>query len=266
MADTNIEHVAESAEQSTDASGGRFGLLLALGIGAGIALGIIGAIVWNGRSDDPALSDVEPGGTVVSADASSAPSVSVDLDPDAQLEIAAQFLNAWRTSRSVAAVVSYEERRERDGGSTISAAGMLVQAPPQRLESTFGSVEGILDGAPATCEQSLEGPRECRRSTTGSGDFAAQINAEVDNLRLLFTSTPATYRVLHDAQGCYSLTLLVEVGGPPFGRMATVCFDDDVGVLSRLEITFAGGVVETKTATSIRPSATAADFEAILRL
>ena len=46
----------------------------------------------------------------------------------------------------------------------------------------------------------------------------------------------------------------------------SLCFDEATGVLTRSEVAFAGGVMETKTATSIRPSATAADFDAILAL
>ena len=266
MAGTEKGEDQQAVDATRDGDRGRFSALLALGVSAGIAAGIIGAILWNGRSDDIALPDAATDSTFVSGAVATEPPTSVDLDPDAQLATAAQFLNAWRTSRSVEAVVSYDEQREREGGSTISASGMLVQAPPQRLESHFGSVEGILDGAPATCEPSVDGPRVCRRSTTGSGDFADQINSEIDNLRLLFTTSPATYRILSGEPGCYSLTLLVEVGGAPFGRTASLCFDEATGVLTRSEITFAGGLTETKAATSIKPSATAADFGAILAL
>lgn len=266
MAETEQGEDRKTVDATRNADDGRFRVLLVLGIAAGIAAGIIGAILWSGRSDDIAFDEAATDSTFAPGAVVTEPPTSVELDPDAQLATAAQFLNAWRTSRSVEAVVSYDERRESEGGSTISASGLLVQAPPQRLESHYGSVEGILDGAPATCEPSVDGPRVCRRSTTGSGDFAAQINTEIDNLRLLFTTSPATYRILLGDPGCYSLTLLVEVGGGPFGRTASLCFDEATGVLTRSEVVFGGGVTETKTATSIKPSATAADFDTILAL
>jgi hypothetical protein len=178
--------------------------------------------------------------------------------PAAARPAAADFVEAWRRSRSGTFVVDGEVTRHMASGAELRSAYRLVQAPPNRLYRQFGSTDGTVDGRGVSCTERPDGSYDCTAAPDQAPAFDAALDAEIEDLREHFAA-PAVYDAYDVGEGCFELEQRRAQPLPTFGTRARLCFDAGTGALvySRRQLE---GAVETSEADTVRTEVRPGDF------
>jgi hypothetical protein len=187
--------------------------VVALGLLIGLALGLVGG--WALRTKPPAIDDLQ--GVVV---------------PD-PVDVEA-FVAAWERSRRGTFLVISEFHRENDLGDEMRLTQVLVQRPPDRVQSSGMSITGSVGGVRYVCDDLPDDVFECREIPVET-DFDASIEREVSALWTYVLGQVPLYRVSRDGD-CFDLTITRRILAPPYGNSARFCFDPDSGAVVEIRI------------------------------
>ena len=172
------------------------------------------------------------------------------------------FLTAYERSRTVEVVVESVFTRTFPDGRELSYDQRLVQRPPDdRLVIGAGSASGRIDGRVVRCNAAPDaGAPNCVQGAEAT-PYDEEVAAEVGELARIVDPDEGAYDVTIDDDGCFELTLAVQILTPPYGLSSTFCFDDPSGALDRLDVVRPEATDHTE-ATAIRTEVTATDLRA----
>ncbi len=175
----------------------------------------------------------------------SARSVTTTLaDPTA----AKGFVDAWELSRQG----TWTERGTAERAGVVNPI-VVVQRPPDRLTRIGDGVSGRLGGRLVTCVADPKGKVGCHDGGAAP-DYRADTDQELANLRQQLGGPTPLYYVDAAKAGCFDLRLTMRDPAPPFGDLATFCFDSATGATKSIEVT-RGSVVDRQEFTEIHSGA-----------
>ncbi|MDQ1403238.1 MAG: hypothetical protein QOG03_1554 [Actinomycetota bacterium] len=175
--------------------------------------------------------------------------------PDA----ARAFLGQWRRSRLATWAIDASFERHTARGTTVTATAHRAQAPPDRVATGFGSVEAVVGGYHLDCSTDASGAQHCTRGQRAQ-PYGSEVDAELTVLRTYVLGAPPLYAVREETPGCYRLRLVIaHYVSPPYGQVATFCWDRVTHAPVRSEIHRAEGADLTVTS-AIRSRPTTADL------
>lgn len=172
-----------------------------------------------------------------------------------------RLLAAYERSRNVEVVVVSTFTRVFPDDRELVYDQRLVQRPPDdRLVIGAGSASGRIGGRIVRCNADASGTPECLQGAD-AGSYGDEVAAEMEQLAALIDREDGAYEVSVDEEGCFRLTLVVQLLTPPYGLVATFCFDGPSGALAILDVERPESI-DRSVATEIRTVVTAADLRA----
>jgi hypothetical protein len=170
----------------------------------------------------------------------------------------ADFLAAYRRSRTATFAVDQRITRSIDGRDDVTSTGRLVQRPPDdRLVVGLGGADGRRGGHVLRCPTGPDGTAGACTEGPPAAPYDDEVAAEVDTLGRLLEGT---YRLAVDDDGCFALRLVPgAVPSPTYGEAASFCFDAATGAPTRVEVRQPGATT-TIEATHVTPHVTDADL------
>lgn len=172
------------------------------------------------------------------------------------------FLEAYERSRMVEVVVESVFTRTFADGRELGYDQRLVQRPPDdRLVVGAGTASGRVNGQVVRCNVDASAGSTCIQGGEAV-PYEEEVAEEVAELARLVDPEEGAYDVDRDDEGCYELTLLLQILTPPYGVSSTFCFDEPSGALEVLDVRRPDDVTDRTEATEIRTEVTAADLRA----
>jgi hypothetical protein len=221
-------------------------LLAGAGVVAGVVLGLGAAALAGGG-------DGNDGGPTVTLAPVESPY------PADQAANAEQFLDAWNRYRTATFKAELTWTRETASGQRLETLRTVVQQPPERAVRQFGSV--TLVGADESLGCEPIGDDTVCTSRPGA-DYDLQVADEIAAWRSAITGERPIYAVHRSGGECFELELVRPIAEPPYGERSQVCFDEATGALRSRQVVHATAT-EIEQATSITPTVTAQDWEAV---
>ena len=138
------------------------------------------------------------------------------------------FLDAWQRSLTTSWSVEESVRRTTRVGRTITFSAHRAQRPPDHLETGLGTVDQRAGDRTVACGAGAGGSLACSPAIAAP-PYAKVIADQLATLRMYVAGRTALYAVAQ-LGGCFELRLrLASYPVPPYGRMATFCFDPTTG-------------------------------------
>jgi hypothetical protein len=154
------------------------------------------------------------------------------------------FLEAWAASRAATFRLEGAIVRSR-GDAHLELPVVLVERPPDHLRIQGATIEARLGDRVTSCGAVPGSTGTCRVDQVDPPAPQQLVAAQVDAMARLVSGPDASYRVVADGPGCWSLGLLGGDPAPPLGIKARYCFDPVTGAVVGRTVDRGGGIVET---------------------
>jgi hypothetical protein len=149
------------------------------------------------------------------------------------------YVDAWR--RSQQAVWKVDMKWERQArGSRLEDMVRIAQRPPDRLVTGAGSVDARRGDRALACAEGEDGRLRCRDGGPAP-PYEEEVARGVAVLEQQLLGPRRLYDVTRPSPNCYEFRLRFAFPAPPFGRRATLCFDEATGAPTLREIERAEG-------------------------
>jgi len=152
---------------------------------------------------------------------------------------ASDLLIAWRRSLTTSWSVDEVITRTTTNGRVLTFQVHRAQRPPDHLVVGLGNVDIRTGDRETACATSLAGGQPCRSSAAPA--FAGVVDGQVADLSRIVSGPFALYSLREELRAepgpsgpgraeCFDLTLrLSSYPSPPYGRLASLCFDPSTG-------------------------------------
>jgi hypothetical protein len=164
------------------------------------------------------------------------------------------LVTSYGRSRQVSYTLEGKFTRTKPDGAQLESGALVVQRPPDALRRQLGAISGRMNGRKINCSTDQAGGFVCAPGREVA-NWDEMVEKEIANLRSYFEGSRPVYRATRLDNGCFELTLLVDMADPPYGVRAVMCFDPVSNAMRSIEIEHEGGVIDRLEASAIRPVA-----------